>query len=256
MFDSSMLCTFPIKEIIDAMVESIKDDMDPLVPLFKSTRWGIFTGMINFAESNHKVQNPNKYLGMDINLLRANMSVLDGSSPCNFSDKVKNPFICKLDPFEEHMALHFAERNILDKKIWQPNDRNEANDDAQLTILERIRDELGTVAVMVTNDGDLSAKCRAKGIFVLNKIAMINLSTPYTLRWDETVRLASGAEYVETKTERYGQRAIMEKMMGEIFREWRSKNTEELREKRKRKAAIDNGDDVDMCSRKRAKRSS
>jgi len=160
MIDSCIMCTQPIDEIIKYIRMQVSSDA--YIVLIKNN--------INTIENNFKLHNKNnsRYNNIDFKLLKKNIAYLDGKysdGDLYMYDQLFHNDVITTNIYHENKLLIDVENNIINKHNgkWISQFRNEANDDAQLLLLEEYMSYIyNSNGLLITNDKLLINKIQNK----------------------------------------------------------------------------------------------
>lgn len=154
MFDSSVMCSFKIEDMLNAAKEN--NNLDDTI------KFVIIDTHIGQAENGYKVLKKEKYPCVDFNILEDNLNIMSFGEYTTENHGIKHSII-KTDFILDNHVLTGLEDTLLLKSKWMPGFRNEINDDAQLDILCRFIDRIpGSHGLIISNDKKLFQKAKKK----------------------------------------------------------------------------------------------
>ena len=157
MVDSCVLGVHALPTIITRLKKDYKLDRKNLV---------LVVSQINMTENNYKVEHDHKYPCINFNRLEYNIDFLTGKTEF----RMKNIVILETDIVFDNKFLFQEECRFLQtNKKWEPKDRNEINDNAQLKMLIYLNKMFSKECFLISRDNDLlqkvkEAECDVKGL--------------------------------------------------------------------------------------------
>lgn len=156
MFDSSVMCSFKIEDMLKAAKE--KNKLDDAI------KFVIIDTHIGKAENGYKILHKERYPCVDFNILEDNLNILSFGEYTTENLDNKHSII-KTDFLLDNHVLTELEDAILMKRKWVSGFRNEINDDAQLQILCRLIDHIPhSHGLIISNDKKLLKKAQKKAL--------------------------------------------------------------------------------------------
>jgi hypothetical protein len=160
MIDSCVMCTESVEQIVKDL--RIELAVESYIVLIKNN--------INTIENQYKLANENdqRYSNIDFSLLKMNIEFLDGKyldGDSYMFDESFHDQVITTNLYHENQLLITAEDELLaaNNGKWHPIFRNEANDIAQLSLLEDYMSYVQDCnGLMITRDNGLISKIKNK----------------------------------------------------------------------------------------------
>jgi len=154
MFDSSVMCSFKIEDMLTAAKEKNKLD---------DVKFVIIDTHIGQAENGYKMLHKERYPCVDFNILEDNLNILSFREYTTENHDVKHSII-KTDFLLDNNILTKFEDALLKINDWKPGCRNDINDNVQLQILQDFINHIPhSHGLLISNDKKLLKK--AENVF-------------------------------------------------------------------------------------------
>jgi hypothetical protein len=146
MIDSCVLGVHALPSILSRLRKEHKLERKNLV---------LVVSHINMTENNYKIAHQSKYPCINFKRLIYNMKFLEGKE----AFRMRNVVILKTDLVFDNKILFGEEHEFLRLYgRWEPKDRNEINDNAQLEMLIQLNDMFSNKCFMISRDNGLLDK--------------------------------------------------------------------------------------------------
>jgi hypothetical protein len=145
LIDSCVMCTQDIQELLS----QIRDDIQ------NSDKIILIDTHIGMTENDYKLINSEKYSNIDFQQLQKNIAFLKGHELDG--DLIMRDDLCsmvlKTNFYLENQILTSVEDEMMENNQWEKGSRNEANDNAQLLLMEQILEMIpGSNGIIISND--------------------------------------------------------------------------------------------------------
>lgn len=156
MFDSSVMCSFKIEDMLTAAKK--KNNLNDVKLVIIDTH-------IGQAENGYKILHKERYPCVNFNILEDNLNILHSEEYTTGNHDIKYSII-KTDFFLDNHVLTELEDSLLLKNKWMSGFRNEVNDDAQLQIICKFINCIpGSHGLIISNDKKLLQKAEKKSFY-------------------------------------------------------------------------------------------
>lgn len=145
LIDSCVMCTQDIKELLSVIRDNIQNS-DKII---------LIDTHIGMTENNYKLVNSEKYSNINFKKLQKNLAFLKGYELDG--DIIMRDNLCsmvlKTNFYLENQILTSVEDEMLENNQWERGSRNEANDNAQILLMEQILEMIpSSNGIIVTHD--------------------------------------------------------------------------------------------------------
>lgn len=138
------------RHALPTIVSNVKRDLN-----LRHKNLILVLSQINQTENAYKFTKQDKYPSINFRRLQYNVDMLKGK----IEFKMKNIIIIETDlVFDNKILIDEEERMLKKRQSWKPKDRNEINDNAQLSLLVEINRMFGRDCILVSSDQGLLRK--------------------------------------------------------------------------------------------------
>lgn len=146
LIDSCVMCTQDIQSILYNITENISNNAKII----------LIDSHIGKTENNYKLINSEKYSNIDMYVLENNLAYIKGQEidgDIIMTDDFLYTAVLKTNFYLENKILTKVEDELMDNNKWKKGSRNEANDNAQILLIEYLLEIIpGSNGIIVSKD--------------------------------------------------------------------------------------------------------
>lgn len=146
LIDSCVMCTQDIQSILSKITENISNNAKIV----------LIDSHIGKTENNYKLLNPKKYSNIDMYILENNLAYIKGQEidgDVIMTDDILYTAVLKTNFYLENKILTVVEDELMNNNQWKKGSRNEANDNAQILLMEHLLEMIpDSNGIIVSND--------------------------------------------------------------------------------------------------------
>jgi maltoporin len=146
LIDSCVMCTQDIQSILSKITKNISNNAKIV----------LIDSHIGKTENNYKLLNPEKYSNIDMYILENNLAYIKGQEidgDVIMTDDILYTAVLKTNFYLENKILTVVEDELMDNNQWERGSRNEANDNAQILLMEHLLEMIpDSNGIIVSND--------------------------------------------------------------------------------------------------------
>ena len=140
------MCTQDIQSILSKITENISNNAKIV----------LIDSHIGKTENNYKLLNPKKYSNIDMYILENNLAYIKGQEidgDVIMTDDILYTAVLKTNFYLENKILTVVEDELMNNNQWKKGSRNEANDNAQILLMEHLLEMIpDSNGIIVSND--------------------------------------------------------------------------------------------------------